>query len=366
MRHASLAVLCKPRRGCWRRFASTRAGPLEPFLRTQGVAVLDGGFGTALGSEAQKHVLWGAQHLFRLEGHNRILDVHRSFLDAGADVICSASYQASFEMFENASAFASLPGGAITAEKHKLRYANDVLRTSVELAKKARADYWHSEGGGRTARLRPLVAASVGPAGDNIAIWTGATDAQTNVHDLADETVSLYYRRKLEVLARANPDLIVMETLPGRREAKLALAALAEVAPDMPAVLAFICRSGNTTAAGDDFGALVAELSTPEQLANVIACGLNCTAPSLVRPLLQHARACAPDATLVAYPNSGEKWDAREEGRCWHARGDEEVLDGTHALAMRDWGADVIGGCCRVTPTQIRAFRDALLPEAVA
>ena len=66
---------------------------LRPFLDRQGTVILDGGLGTALGAESEQDALWGAQHLFRLEGHNKLLDLHRAFLEAGSDVISSASYQ---------------------------------------------------------------------------------------------------------------------------------------------------------------------------------------------------------------------------------------------------------------------------------
>ena len=117
---------------------------LQPFLDRQGTVILDGDLSTALGAESERHALSGAQHLFRLEGHNKLLDLHRTFLEAGSDVISSLSYQVSFEMFTAASTFTdgSLPGGSITAEKNQLGYSNDVLRTSVELAKKARNDFW--------------------------------------------------------------------------------------------------------------------------------------------------------------------------------------------------------------------------------
>ena len=93
----------------------TRAS-LDPFLERQGVVILDGGVGTALGDEPQQHVLWGAQLLFGSAGHDRILSAHREFLEAGADIITSSSYQASFELFAAAEAFTNgtLPGGAIT------------------------------------------------------------------------------------------------------------------------------------------------------------------------------------------------------------------------------------------------------------
>ena len=125
-----------------------------------------------------------------------------------------------------------------------------MLRTSVELAKKARNEFWAKAQAIHPERLRPLVAASVGPAGDNVVLWTGATDPNTAVHHLPDdEIISTYYRRKLHALCRAKPDLLALETLPGLREARLALSALAEVAPELaklgvrvpPAWISFKC-----------------------------------------------------------------------------------------------------------------------------
>lgn len=139
----------------------------------------------------------------------------------------------------------------------------------------------------------------------------------------------------------------------------MALAALADVAPTIPALVAFICRSGSTTAGGDEFAGACAEMARHSQVAAV---GLNCTAPQFVESLLRSARArCGSDAVLVAYPNSGEVWDASEGARCWHDAEGMKRLDGADAVAMHDWGANVIGGCCRVDAEQIRAFREALL-----
>ena len=96
---------------------------------------MDGGFGTALGTESEAHPLWGAQHLFRKDGHDKVMSIHRAFLEAGADIICSNSYNASFEIFSVTGAFTdgvTLPGGTIEKEKSQLRFSSDVLRASVE------------------------------------------------------------------------------------------------------------------------------------------------------------------------------------------------------------------------------------------
>ena len=51
-----------------------------------------------------------------------------------------------------------------------MRYTDDVLRASVEIAKLARQEFWSEakERDGARGRIRPLVAAAIGPAGDNL------------------------------------------------------------------------------------------------------------------------------------------------------------------------------------------------------
>jgi homocysteine S-methyltransferase len=291
------------------------AGPLAPFLQRQGAVVMDGGFGTALGSDSEADVLWGAQHLFTSDGHARIEAVHRAFLDAGADIISTSSYQVSFEIFSTAGTFAQLPGGAIEDEKHQLRYTRDVLRTTVELAKKARHEHERAQGDSAgAARLRPLVAASVGPAGDNITLWSGATDPNTNDHGLPDAVVSQYYARKLGALALAKPDLVLLETLPSLREARLALAALDEAAPELPAIVAFICRSEELTAAGDVFAEACAEVAAHPRVAAV---GLSTRPPRSKRPRRSKRAPAAERARglRLSYDTRGGSGRAREGTR---------------------------------------------------
>lgn len=241
-----------------RQLSSIAVGnPLQPFVAQQGFVLGDGGVNTALGEDAQRHVLWGAQCLFGKAGHERITQVHLDFLEAGADVIGTAGYMASLEMFRATDTFSSLPGGAITKPKFQQRFTSDVVRASVELAKQSvrplalacatpslpfaladrlcvhrcplswnacasvefcapsqRYAYWNEEANRAPGRLKPLVAATVGPAGDNLTPWSCAADPVTRVTILPDEAVSEYYTRKIEALALATPDLIALESAP--------------------------------------------------------------------------------------------------------------------------------------------------------
>jgi homocysteine S-methyltransferase len=79
----------------------------------------------------------------------------------------------------------------------------------------------------------------------------------------------------------------------------------------------------------------------------VIAAGVNCCAPHEVTTAVEHA-AATTGKPVVAYPNSGESWDARV-GR-W--RGPSAFTPGL-ALTWQRAGARLIGGCCRVGPADI-------------
>ena len=319
---------------------SSGKGLLAPFLQEHGVVRLDGGFCTTREEQPQHDALSDARLLFTSGGHQTIQEVHTSFLRAGADVISTNSYQVSYELFQAADVFNQLPGGAIKQEKHQLRYTKDVLRTAVELARKSRHEYLHklvAEGG--QSRLKPLVAASVGPAGDNEVLCTGATDPESARHHLTAEVITQYYSRKIASLAMAKPDLVLLETLPGVREARLALAALQSSAPHLPALVLFACWSEKSTAGGDDFAQTVAEMA---EHPSVTAVGLNCTAPEHVEGLLTTARACSPDAILAACPSSGGAWDSTQAKRCWHSSEMPPKFVGSDEATMRGWGADVI------------------------
>ena len=86
----------------------------------------------------------------------------------------------------------------------------------------------------------------------------------------------------------------------------------------------------------------------------VVAVGVNCVAPSLVPALIGEIRR-GTEKPIVVYPNSGELYDADQ--RVW--TGQVEPGD----WALDDWkaaGAEIFGGCCRVSPQAIRGMRDRL------
>ncbi|MDP2956726.1 MAG: homocysteine S-methyltransferase [Longimicrobiales bacterium] len=317
---------------------SAPSSPFEPFLRTQGFVLLDGGLATAL--EARGHdlrdPLWSAKVL--LEAPEEVRAVHLDYLAAGADCIATVTYQATFEGFGNR--------GLSEAE------AEAAFRLAVRLAVEARDDFW-SDPANRPGRLRPLVAASVGPYGAFLADGS----EYTGRYGLDEDRLVAWHRRRLLLLADSPADLLGIETIPSLPEVR-ALLRLLDEAPSRWAWLSFQCRDGGHLADG----APVEDAARAcEPGARVAAVGVNCVPPEQVGPLLSRLR-LGTTLPLAAYPNSGERYDAAR--KAW-LPGASEWNPASAAPAWRDAGASVLGGCCRTGPDTIRRMRRALTGGSV-
>ncbi len=301
---------------------------VDPFAAFPDVVVLDGGLATELEARGADlgDELWSARLL--IDDPASIVEVHRAYVDAGADVVIGASYQASYEGL----AHRGIDRDAATA----------LLAQSVELAREG-AD-------GRT-----LVAASVGPYGAvlaNGAEYTGdyelgdATAARTALRD--------FHLPRAEVLAAAGPDLLAIETIPSVVEAE-ALVDVLDALGDLPAWVSFSCRDGARLSDGTPLEDVVSIVTSSPQ---VVAVGVNCTPPAFVPELLRRARAVT-DTTLVAYPNRGGTWDAT--AKTWTGDAVPEGF-GTLALDLQATGARLIGGCCGTGPSDIEAIAASVRP----
>jgi len=307
--------------------------PIAAALARRPLLVLDGALATELESRgAVLHdPLWSAKSL--IERPELIKDVHRDYFDAGADVATTATYQASFAGFARRGLDAAR--------------AAELMRLAVALAVAARDEFWATSTASNEhrSRLRPLVAASVGPYGAML-----ADGSEYRGHYGVDgRTLQDFHRPRIAVLAASGADLLACETIPSLDEA-LALAAVLEEFPETTAWISFACRDGAHTCEGQEIGACAARLAEYPQIA---AIGVNCTAPEHVPSLLARLRARTVKP-LLAYPNSGERYDAKD--KVWHGRAAHENF----AAAARTWygaGARLIGGCCRTSPREIRAIK---------
>jgi homocysteine S-methyltransferase len=301
----------------------------EPYVNRSGVTILDGALATELERRGAdlNNPLWSARVL--LEAPELIREVHLDYFRAGADVATTASYQATSDGF--------LSIGLQEPE------AVQLMMLSVQLACEARNQYWLQRSDQQNSSP-PLVAASVGPYGAFLADG----GEYRGDYDLNRQQLKAFHRRKIEILLEASPDLLVFETVPCRKEGE-ALVELISEFPQARAWLSFSCRDEKHVSHGELFRDCVALANDSPQ---IIAVGLNCTAPRYVESLLQSASGVT-DRYLVAYPNSGEGWDAH--AKRWTPA--EENADlGTMARRWYSAGARLIGGCCRTTPEDIRTI----------
>lgn len=297
--------------------------PLDAF---PGPVVLDGGLATELERRGAdlRDPLWSAKILFEEPG--RILDAHRAYVDAGAQVLITASYQASFER--------------LARRGFDRAQASALLADSVRLAREA--------AGGRA-----LVAASVGPYGAYLA--NGAE--YTGDYDLGDGATArrglvAFHLPRADALVAAEPDLLAIETIPSVVEAEALVEVLARLG-DVPAWVSFSCRDDAHLSDGTPIGdAVDIAVAAPQ----VVAVGVNCTAPAFV-PALVHATAARTDRAIVAYPNRGGTWDGPTKS--WTGDALPNGL-GPVAVALAAAGARLIGGCCGTGPDDIRAVASAL------
>ncbi|MFJ2958211.1 homocysteine S-methyltransferase [Streptomyces sp. NPDC087270] len=278
----------------------------------EGALVLDGGLSNQLADQGcdLADPLWTARLL--ADEPEQILAAHTAYLEAGAQVLTTASYQATYEGFAQR--------GVGRAEATRL------LRRSVELARRAAA-----------GRPGVRVAASVGPYGAMLADGS----EYRGRYGLSVRELERFHRPRMEALAAAGPDVLALETVPDVDEGEAMLRA-AEGA-GVPVWLSYTIEGGRTRAGQrlEDAFALVAGRD------EVVAVGVNCCAPGEVTDAVRLA-AEVSGKPVVAYPNSGEQWDA--EGRRWVGG---SVFDPGLVTVWRQAGARLVGGCCRVGPAGI-------------
>ena len=280
-----------------------------------GVVVLDGGLATELERRGNdlSSAMWSARLL--ADRPQEITAAHRSFFEAGAQVATTASYQASFEGFARIGIDAPAAGA--------------LMQLSVELARRARDE----------CGLEGWIAASVGPYGAMLADGSEYRgDYGISVADLR-----AFHRRRLGVLADAGADVLAVETIPCATEVEAIVAELDDLG--VAAWISLTCR-GRTTRAGEPVEAVFAVAASSK---HVIAVGVNCTDPADVTELVRLA--AESGKPVVAYPNSGERWDA--ERRCWTGKPAFSCAD---VSAWTSAGARLVGGCCRVGPDEIAAI----------
>jgi homocysteine S-methyltransferase len=288
---------------------------------TERALVLDGGLGTRLeerGADVTSE-LWSARVL--AEEPDRVLDVHRDYFAAGADVAITASYQVTYEGCARAGFGADETTG--------------LLLRSVDIARRARDEAGHG-----------WVAASIGPYG---AMLADGSEYRGDLGLGVDE-LRRWHRERIRVLAGADADLIAVETMPSLVEVE---AVLAELDGSGASAWMSVTPLDGRLRSGEPIAEAFARAAEVDE---VVAVGVNCCAPGEVLGAIEAAREVTAKP-IVVYPNSGETWDAG--ARRWRGKA---AFPTELVQSWRVAGAALVGGCCRTGPSQIsaiaRAFAD--------
>jgi methionine synthase I (cobalamin-dependent) len=290
---------------------------LESLLKTRPWLLADGATGSNL--FAAGLVSGEAPELWNIAHPDRIAALHRSFIDAGADIILTNSF-----------------GG----NRYRLALHNAEARVAELNEAAARIARSEADATDRVV----VVAGSMGPTGEIIA----------PLGPLAFDAARAAFAEQAAALARGGADVLWVETMSSRDEVEAAVAGAG--ATGLPVV----CTMSFDTNGRTMMGMAPAELALlgREATPTPIACGANCGvgASEVVACILNLAAAAAPDAVLVAKANCGIPQYV--DGAIHYGGTPESMAD--YARLACDAGARIIGGCCGTTPGHIRAMRAAL------
>jgi homocysteine S-methyltransferase len=275
------------------------------------ITKLDGGLSTALENNGNKLTtsLWTGELI--LVNPSEITKAHLDFINAGADIIITSSYQISYL--------------GCSKRGWSESKTDQALRGSTQLAKDAVLK------SGKSVK----VASSIGPYGAALA---DGSEYKGN-YGVTKSALKDFHARRLEVLISTSPDLLALETMPDTFEVELLLELLSDC--PIPYWVSYSCKAGNQTNAGQSFTEAVSLVK------DAMAVGINCTAPELITDLLLSAKS---DKAYVVYPNSGRSWNAKTKE--WE--GSSEA--GFDELLIKSWisaGAQIIGGCCGIGADEI-------------
>ena len=289
--------------------------------------ILDGGMSNVLEDQGcdLNHKLWSAKII---KTHPQaIVNCHLSYLEAGANCITTAGYQATVKGFMEL-------GYGLTAAKQL------VLR-SVELAEKARSEFLTNS----IVKDSIYIAASMGPYGAYLADGSEYRGAYT----ISEKELASFHLEQIKILDASNADFLAFETIPSLVEIKALSGLLIDTVK--PAWVSFSCKDDLYLNDGEKISEAAKILANHP---SVFAIGVNCTAPKHITSIIQTLKNSAPDKRVIVYPNSGEVYLA--DSKSWQGISDPNLFQ----IMAKEWfesGADILGGCCRIGPDHIRKIK---------
>jgi 5-methyltetrahydrofolate--homocysteine methyltransferase len=315
---------------------------LESILR-QRIAVLDGSWGVLIqkrvrgeeeyrGKRFRDHPrdVAGNPDILNLTRPEIVREIHRSYFEAGADIATTNTFTAT----------------RIGQADYALQEA--AAEMSLEGARIARQVADEFDG---------LVAGSVGPLNVSLSLSPRVDDPA--FRSATFDEVAEAYAEQMRALCEGGVDLLLIETVFDTLNAKAAIVAAQDAAPDLPLWLSFtaVDKSGRNLS-----GQTVEAFWISVEHAQPLVVGVNCSlGASEMRPYVEDLAELAP-TWVACHPNAGLPNALGEH--------DEQPEDTSRFLGefARDGLVNIVGGCCGTTPEHVRqiaAAVDGVAPRTV-
>lgn len=351
--------------------------------RHKPILILDGGLGTTLEDEYQvtfssRDTPTWSSHLLAFSPET-LLEVHRSFVQAGADIILTATYQASFDGFTSTRRY---DRNATSAERdgfYSQEEARDLMRSAIPLARSA---FGSNKG---------LVALSLGAYGATMIPSTEYTGQYPP--EMGDYvTLERWHAQRIMAFEADQKtwdevDLVAFETLPRLDEIQAVRSAMQVLSMQKPFWISSVFSNDDELKLPDGselidvLEAMVAQTPFESKLIShpptPVGIGINCTKVSKLRSLIQKFENAAASMQiqlphLVLYPDGANNMTYDTTSQMWVPAKDatgvgkweEEMFDIVHEVQERDkWAGIVVGGCCKTRPQQIARLSEKIKHE---
>jgi 5-methyltetrahydrofolate--homocysteine methyltransferase len=327
----------------------TRGANLPELLKNR-ILVLDGAMGTMIQQfklsekdyrglpqnnrfEAHPSDLKGNNELLNITHPEIILDIHRQYLAAGADLIETNTFGAT----------------TVAQDDYKMpELAREMNLAAAKLAKQACDEF-------STPEKPRFVAGAVGPTPKTASISPDVNDP--GARNVTFEQLRAAYRDQVEALYEGGSDVFLVETIFDTLNAKAALFAIDEFFEEKGVRIPIMISGTVTDASGRILsGQTVEAFWNSLRHAKPLTFGLNCAlGATLMRPYIAElAKVC--DVAVSCYPNAGLPNPMSDTGFDETPEMTSKLLD----EFSRDGLVNLVGGCCGTTPAHIKAIADAV------
>lgn len=274
------------------------------------ILIFDGAMGTMLQKKGLK--LGENPERFNIEKADKLFEVHKAYIDAGADFITTNTF------------------GANEKKVKETGYSvEEIVTSAINVAKEARGN------------KSVYIAQDIGPIGEMLEpMGTLSFDDAYNI-----------FKRQMIAGEKAGADLILIETMTDLYEAKAAVLAAKENT-NLPVIVSMTFEENKRTFTGCKASSMVLTL---EGL-GVDALGVNCSlGPDQLMGVVEEIAEWT-NLPIIVQANAG--LPDIEDGKAIYNINEEEFSKGARCFVER--GASIIGGCCGTTPEYIKKIKKSL------